>query len=317
VTGVPSSVTGMLPPAAGTLRVLHVSDTHLTGDGTLHNGVVDTTAALDALLERVDGIAGIDLVAVSGDCSDDGSPESYTVLRDRLAVFGRAHRAAVAIVPGNHDGRQGFRQVLVNGHLLGEDGSALMHTLEYLPPSVPVFGVQVVAGRRIVTVDTGVPGAGWGEVSEELLERLRTVLAEQDPAAPHGTVLVLHHPPLPAPTALHHALRLRNPDQLAAVIAGTDVRLVLGGHYHHHFAGTLGGVPVLVAPAVANDTDVAGPYERERVLVGTGALLVDLATDGTVWSTPIRVPRPDDGSVVFDHDEATVSRIAEGAGRPD
>jgi hypothetical protein len=95
------------------------------------------------------------------------------------------------------------------------------------------------------------------------------------------------------------------------------VRLVLAGHYHHHFAGALAGVPVLVAPAVANDTDVTGPYARERVLAGTGALLVDLAADGSVWSTPIRVPLPDDGRVVFDHDEARVAAIVAAAGRAD
>lgn len=307
----------MFDPADDTLRVLHVSDTHLSGDGTLHNGSVDTTAALDALLERVDGIAGVGLVVVSGDCSEDGSPESYTVLRDRLAAWGRAHGAAVVTVPGNHDDRAGFRQVLANGHVLGDGGSPLMHTLEYMPPSVPVFGVSIVAGRRIVTVDTSVPGAGWGEIAPEILDRLRTVLAEPDAAAPHGSVIVLHHPPLPAPTALHRALRLRNPDALAAVIAGSDVRVVLAGHYHHHFAGSLGGVPALVAPAVANDTDVAGPFERERVLAGTGALLVDLAADGGVWSTPIRVPLPGDGCVVFDHDAATVDAIVEAAGRAD
>jgi 3',5'-cyclic-AMP phosphodiesterase len=307
----------MFDPADGTLRVLHVSDTHLTGDGTLHNGSVDTTAALDALLERVDGITGVGLVVVSGDCSDDGTPESYQKLGDRLTAWARSHTAALVLVPGNHDGRAGFRQVMANGHVLGDGGSRLMHTLEHHAPTVPVFGSSIVAGRRIITVDTSVPGAGWGEVRPETLERLGTVLSTADPGAPLGSVLVLHHPPLPAPTALHHALRLRNPDALADVIAGTDVRLVLAGHYHHHFAGQLRGVPVLVAPAVANDNDLTDSYDRERALVGTGALIVDLAADGTVWSTPVRAIAPDEGRVVFELSEADVARIAAEAGRPD
>jgi 3',5'-cyclic AMP phosphodiesterase CpdA len=308
----------MLPVAPGTLRVLHLSDTHLTGDGALHQGSVDTTAVLDALLDGLARIDGIGLVVVSGDCSEDGSAASYQALHDRLVPFARDRGAALVTVPGNHDGREGFRQVLTNGHLLGEGGSPLMHTLEFHPPEVPVDGVSVVAGRRIVTLDTSVPGAGYGELRDEQISRLRDLLSSSGAStdAPHGTVLVLHHPPLPAPTALHEALRLQDPAALAEVVRGSDVRVVLAGHFHHHFAGTLAGtgVPVLVAPGAANDTDVAGPYGVERASVGTGALVVDLGSDGSVWSTPVRVPMPDDGREVFRHDEDTVARIAEAAG---
>ncbi|WFR66824.1 metallophosphoesterase [Curtobacterium flaccumfaciens] len=297
----------MQPPASGTLRVLHLSDTHLTGDGTLHQGSVDTTAALDSVLAHVDGVPGTGLVVVSGDVSEDGSPESYAALVERVGGWAERHGAALVAVPGNHDLREGFRQVLANGHVLGEGGRPLVHTMEYHPPTVPVWGQSLVAGRRIVTVDTSVPRAGYGEISDASLERLRAALAEEH--APHGSVLVLHHPPLPAPTALHDALKLRNPDALADAIRGSDVRVVLAGHYHHHFAGALAGVPVLVAPGVANDTDVTGPYDEEAAYVGSGALVVDVAEDGSVWSTPLRVPRAAADPLAFAFDADVVARV--------
>lgn len=299
----------MQHPAAGTLRILHLSDTHLTGDGALHQGSVDTTAALESVLARFDGAPGIGLVVVSGDVSEDGSPESYAALVERVGGWAERHGAALVVVPGNHDLREGFRQVLTNGHVLGEGARPLMHTMEYHPPTVPVWGQSLVAGRRIVTVDTSVPGAGYGEISAASLERLRAALDGEH--APHGTVVVLHHPPLPAPTALHAALQLRNPEALADVIRGSDVRVVLAGHYHHHFAGALAGVPVLVAPGVANDTDVTGPYDEEAAYVDAGALVVDVAEDGSVWSTPVRVPRPDADPLAFAFDADTVARIIE------
>lgn len=307
----------MQPPAAGTLRILHLSDTHLTGDGALHQGAVDTTVALERLLAHVDDVPGIGLVVVSGDVSEDGSPESYATVRDRVGGWAQRHGAALVAVPGNHDLREGFRQVLTNGHVLGEGGAALVHTMEYLPPTVPVSGQSVVAGRRIVTVDTSVPGAGYGELSDTALEHLRTALADADGAtdAPHGTVVVLHHPPLPAPTELHEALRLQNPEALADVIRGSDVRVVLGGHYHHHFAGSLAGVPVLVAPGVANDTDVVGPYDEESAVVDSGALVVDVAADGSIWSTPVRVPRGAADSRAFHLDAETVRSVIAAAGK--
>ncbi|WIB64292.1 metallophosphoesterase [Curtobacterium sp. MCBD17_040] len=301
----------MLPVAPGALRVLHLSDTHLTGDGSLHNGVVDTAATLAAVLARVADVPGVGLVVVSGDCSDDGTPASYQALLDRVGAWARAHGSAVVAVPGNHDGRAGFREVLGNGHVFAEGGAPVAHTLQHVAPSVPVDGVSMVAGRRIITLDTSVPGAGYGLLRPEQLERLRELLA--DPA-PYGTVLVLHHSPLPAPTALHEALRLQNPDELADALRGSDVRVVLAGHYHHHMVGTITGVPVLVAPGVANDTDIAGVYERERILAGAGALVVDVPAEGTVLSTPVHVPVPDEGRELFTFDEARVARIAAESG---
>lgn len=309
----PTSVTRMQPLAPGSLRILHLSDTHLTGDGALHQGSTDTTAALDAVLASAEGVPDVGLVVVSGDVSEDGTPESYTILRERLVRWAERHGAALVTVPGNHDLREGFRQVLANGHVLGEGGRPVMHTLEYLPPSVPVSGSSVVAGRRIVTLDTSVPGAGYGFVAEEALGRLRAALAEPEPDG-CGSVVVLHHPPMAAPTALHDALRLRNPDALADVLRGSDVRLVLGGHQHHHATGWFAGVPVLVAPAVANDTDVVGSYEEESAHVDAGYLVVDLAADGSVWSTPVRVPRPGADPVAFHHGAETVRRIIDAAG---
>lgn len=301
----------MQTPAPGTLRILHLSDTHLTGDGALHQGTVDTTAALEALLDHLGTVDGVGLVAVSGDVSEDGSPESYATVRRLVGGWAAQRGAAFVAVPGNHDQRAGFRQVLFDGHVLGEGGQELLHTMEHHDPSVPVRGQSLVAGRRVVTVDTSVPGAGYGEVGAAALEHLRAALAEP---APHGSVVVLHHPPLPAPTALHDALKLRNPGELAAVLRDSDVRVVLAGHYHHHFAGALAGVPVLVAPGVANDAEVTGPYDEETALVGTGALVVDVAEDGSLWSTPVRVPRPDADQRALHLDAETSARIAAAAG---
>ncbi|WP_242088629.1 metallophosphoesterase [Curtobacterium sp. DN_7.5] len=303
----------MQPLAPGSLRILHLSDTHLTGDGALHQGSTDTTAALDAVLASAEGVPDVGLVVVSGDVSEDGTPASYTRLRERVGGWAERHAAALVTVPGNHDLREGFRQVLANGHVLGEGGRPLAHTLEYLPPSVPVSGQSVVAGRRVVTVDTSVPGSGYGLIADEALDRLRRALSDGEPSD-GGSVVVLHHPPLPAPTALHEALRLRNAEAFADAIRGTDVRLVLGGHHHHHSAGSIAGVPVLVAPGVANDTDVVGAYDEESAHIDAGYLVVDLAADGSVWSSPVRVPRPDTDPLAFHLGADTVTRIIDAAG---
>lgn len=289
----------------GALRIVHLSDAHLTGDGTLHQGVVDTTAALDRVLAVADRVPDARLLVGSGDLSDDGSVASYEALRRRVVAWADRHGAHVALVPGNHDLRAGFGTLLGDGHGgPAPDGD---------PDETPVDGASEVDGWRVVTLDTSVPGAGYGLLRDAQLDRLRDLLATP---APRGTVLVLHHPPLSAPTTLHESLALQRPEALARVIEGTDVRVLLAGHYHHHMAGSFSGVPVLVAPGVANDTDVLAAPGTERAVRGSGFLVVDVHPDGTVRSTPVRVAGPDDGSTVFELDEEQTTAVAAAAGVP-
>ena len=303
-----------LPP--GSLRLVHLSDSHLTGDGRLHQGSVDTLAALDRVLAEAARVEGARLLVGSGDLSDDGSTASYALLRDRLEAWAAARAVAhtpdaapapapaVVLVPGNHDLRAGFTEVLGDGHLAhGAQPCA----------TEPVDGVSLVDGWRVVTLDTSVPRAGYGLLRPEQLDRLRDLLAEP---APRGSVVVLHHPPLPAPTTLHESLALQAPEALAEALEGTDVRVVLAGHYHRPVVGSLAGVPVLVAPAVANETDVCAPHGTERAVRGSGFLIVDLLPDGSARSTPVRVHDEHDGAEVFVLDEEAVRAIAVAAGAP-
>jgi 3',5'-cyclic AMP phosphodiesterase CpdA len=154
----------------------------------------------------------------------------------------------VAWSVGNHDLRAPLRE-----HLLG------------LPPTEePLDTVQQVRGLRLVTVDTSIPGRVEGGLEEAQLEWLRSALAEP---AEHGTVLALHHPPLPVEVTAMARLHLTGQDRLAAVLAGTDVRAVLGGHLHYATASVLAGVPVFTVPALAYTIRLTAP--------GTGVVGAD------------------------------------------
>lgn len=64
------------------------------------------------------------------------------------------------------------------------------------------------------------------------------------------------------------------------VLRGSDVRLILSGHYHHALGDSLilgdQQIPVLVAPGVVNVNDVLAPEGHERALRTSGAQLVTL-----------------------------------------
>jgi 3',5'-cyclic AMP phosphodiesterase CpdA len=82
--------------------------------------------------------------------------------------------------------------------------------------------------------------------------------------APIGTVIALHHPPLPSPTPLTAAIELLNPADLAAAIRDSDVRVVLAGHTHVVSAGCLAGVPVWTGGAIATTLDSLAPGAAPR-----------------------------------------------------
>ncbi|MEZ0493443.1 metallophosphoesterase [Kineococcus sp. TBRC 1896] len=272
-------------------RILHLSDTHLVAAGALHNGVVDTTAALGHVLESLHGTGPLDAVVVSGDVSDDGTVASYATARDLVGGFARSHGAVAVFAMGNHDSREQFTDVLG-----------------------PTRSVHDVDGFRLVVLDSSVPGRGYGVLDRGQLTWLRTELATP---APRGSAVVLHHSPVRAPTVLHEALRLQDPDDLLAAVAGTDVRVVLSGHYHHHAAQTYpSGLTALVAPGVANRSDPFVAHGRERALRGHGALLVEVDDTGAIFSSVLSIPSPGDGEELFVLDEETVQRIAAEAGVP-
>jgi len=271
-----------------TLRILHLSDTHLLGDPEARHNGIDTTAALELVLARAAQIEGIGLVVASGDLAEDGSVAAYEKLRERVEAFAAARGAATAYAMGNHDLPDGFEQVL---------GAR--------------DGVLEVGGFRVIRLDTSVPGAGYGELFPEQLEWLADRLASP---AGHGTVVVMHHAPVPAWSALLRALELQGADAVVSALGAGDVRLVLSGHYHHSVATRVGGIPVIVAPGVTNTTDALAPAGHERASAGSGFAVTDLPESGEPATTFVHVPAPRDGEWLFEMDEALVAKIAAEAG---
>jgi hypothetical protein len=174
-------------------------------------------------------------------------------------------------------------------------------------------GVVDIRGFRVIRLDTSVPGYGSGRLDETELAWLREQLA--DPA-PHGTIVVVHHAPTSASSALLAALELRDPGALLEVCAAGDVRLILGGHYHHAHLVIERGIPVAIAPGVANHSDPLAPAGRERALVGSGFSVVELPEDGAPRITAMAVAGPDDGRELFDLGPDEVARIARAAAEP-
>ncbi|GIF41551.1 metallophosphoesterase family protein [Actinoplanes xinjiangensis] len=249
-----------------THRILHLSDPHVTGSGIDEDGV-DAAGALDRILYDARFVKEIDVVLVTGDIADDGSAEGCAAVLQRVGAFARERGIPHVYTTGNHDAREPFAKVFGSAHL-GPDGADLGES------GPDRAAVSEVAGLRIVTLDSLVPGAVHGVVGEDQLDWLSGVLSRPAPA---GTVVALHHPPIAIGTSPSMAdVNLRNGDRLAQVLAGSDVRAVLCGHYHAQVSGFLAGIPVWVTPGVVTRIDLTAPSHLVRGVLGAGATVVDL-----------------------------------------
>lgn len=219
--------------------LLHLSDTHLIAGEELLYGAVDADARLQRLLERIEAAQITPSALVfTGDLVDAGEPAAYRRLRALVEPFAARLGCTVVWVMGNHDDRAAMRR-----HLLGEAASG-----------DPMDRVFLVDGLRIVALDTSVPGHHYGEVTDEQLAWLAGVL---EVPAPFGTVLAMHHPPLPTVADLAVAVELREQHRLGRVLAGTDVRAILAGHLHYSSFGEFAGIPVSVASSTCYTQDLA------------------------------------------------------------
>ncbi|WP_264992457.1 phosphodiesterase, partial [Mycobacterium montefiorense] len=226
--------------------IAHISDTHLiAGDGDLY-GDVDAEARLSELLERLEASQiRPDAVIFTGDLADKGQPGAYRKLRCLVEPLADRLGAEVIWVMGNHDNRAALRE----------------HLLREAPTMAPMDRVHDIAGLRVIVLDTSVPGYHHGEIAPAQLQWLAAQLAEP---APFGTILAMHHPPIPCVQDLSVMVELRDQGPLAAVLRGTDVRSILAGHLHYSTSATFAGIPVSVASASCYSQDLLTAGTRGR-----------------------------------------------------
>lgn len=249
-----------------THSIAHLSDTHLVAEGWLY-GDVDADARLRQIFEKLARSQDrLDALIFTGDLTDRGETEAYQQLRSLVEPIAAELGAQVIWAMGNHDDRARFRHVL----------------LDETPHTAPIDQVHDLAGLRVISLDTSVPGAHHGEITDEQLAWLAAELAVP---APHGTVLAMHHPPVPCVQDLAVLVELRDQPRLAEVLRGSDVRTILGGHLHYSTSATFAGIPVSVAAATCYTQDLTVPVGGQRGHDGAqGFNLVHVYPDTVVHS---------------------------------
>lgn len=239
---------GQYPPPRHVIA--HLSDTHLLAGRRPLYGALDVDATMGRALAQLERSgAAPEAIVVTGDLADLGEPEAYERLKAAVEPVAERLGSRVIWVMGNHDEREPFARIL-----LGEPET-----------DAPQDRVHDLDGLRVIALDSTVHGYHHGALDDDQLAWLADVLATP---APHGTLLALHHPPLPSTVEVMAILELEDQHRLAEVLRGSDVRGILAGHLHYSTTGTFAGIPVSVAAATCYSIDPSG---GEGALVGVDA----------------------------------------------
>ena len=229
--------------------ILHFSDTHLiSGDGELYDDVNADNHLRQIFAELEASNARPEAMVFTGDIADVGELSAYHKIRSIVEPVAERLGAKVIWAMGNHDNRENFRTGLMG-----------------LPASAaPIYETHDINGLRIITIDTSIPGHHHGEIDDEQLQWLANELKAP---AKDGTILALHHPPVPSVLDLAMTVELVDQYKLAEVIRGSDIRSIIAGHLHYSSTATFAGIPVSVASSTCYtqnlNVPVGGTFGRD------------------------------------------------------
>jgi 3',5'-cyclic AMP phosphodiesterase CpdA len=230
------------------LLIAQISDPHLsTPDAELFGGY-QPDFALARVLERVANLAPRpDFVWLTGDLTENGTPEEYANLRGRLASFD----LPAAAIPCNHDRRAAFAAALAHSAVRIGAGA----TLDLVVDDHPV---------RMIGLDTLSEGEAVGRLAPRQLDWLGGRLAEA-PGRP--TIVFMHHPPFRTGIGFSDASRCADGDRLAEIVARhRNVLRIAAGHVHRAVHTGFAGTIASICPAVAWATPLDfAPDARPRL----------------------------------------------------
>ena len=241
------------------LRVVQVSDCHVSSDPAANYRGIRSGSTLQSLLPAIRDFQP-DLLLLTGDVSEDTSPESY----GRVSALLSSIETPVLALPGNHDDPVVMARYFPRGPWDGP----MFHALE---------------DWQFVLLDSTRPGEICGFFDEERIDGLRQGLARSK--AEH-LLVALHHQPVEVGSPCFDRYPLQAPEALLGLLDNEPrVRCVAWGHIHQDYSSEYNGIRMLGSPSTAANTrpgtekftlDEFGPACRWLILGGEGDIKTGL-----------------------------------------
>ena len=206
------------------LKILQITDAHLTDSDAGELLGVNTRDSLDAVLSEVNKLhSKPDYVLATGDLAQDASSGAYQHFKSKMSQF----NCPVSWFSGNHDNRDVMRQVVGSGNELNK--------------------VVRIKGWQFILLDSLVVGKVHGYLASSELETLEGALKERPDL---HTIVCLHHHPVSIQSAWLDNIGLHNRDAFFQIIDRYDnVKAILWGHIHQQIDEERKGVALYATPS--------------------------------------------------------------------
>jgi 3',5'-cyclic-AMP phosphodiesterase len=257
-------------------RFIHLTDLHVSHpDAGDPPHMPDTAGALRRVVGLINDMdRQPDFVVASGDLTNTGDAQSYTVLQEALAPL----RAPLVMALGNHDKRGGFNKAMGRP----EDDS-------------PYFHDALMGDLHVIVLDTLVPGRVAGTIDDAQFDFLQAALARHPE---HAKLIVMHHPPRVDPDGLTWGTTdMASTDRLAEMLKGHRVAGILSGHIHINRVSHWHGVPVVISVGLNSTVDMLETDDL-RIVEGTGMAICEWRESGLSASFVPLSPLPKELGVI-------------------
>lgn len=238
------------------LLVAQITDTHLfaeSNQGTMYG--VQTNKSFLTVLDKLGQLKPQpDLLLLTGDISQDETPESYQHLASLLSPL----NIPTYWVAGNHDRLPIMEQVLNSA------------------PISPAKSWEM-GGWHFFLLNTNVPGCVYGQVSPESLTWLESQLKM---LGNQPVLIALHHPPVKINSEWMDKISLHDSEPLLKIINHyPQIKIVISGHVHQEFETKINGVCYLTTPSTCIQFEPQNPeFSIDKKL--PGLRLLTLYPDG-------------------------------------
>lgn len=225
----------LAPVHGSTMLIAQITDLHIRPRGKPAYRVSETNALTERALDAVANLnPRPDIVVITGDLTDCGLAEEYTLLKQLLSRLG----IPTLLLPGNHD----RRDTLIAGLDLGPHAVLDSGFIQFVADLGPM---------RLIGLDTLVPGQSSGALCETRLAFLDKALAGADgkPVA-----IFMHHPPFHCGIRHMDAIRLFDgAEEFRALVSRhPNVERILCGHHHRPIQARYAGTLAQIAPSVTH-----------------------------------------------------------------
>lgn len=222
------------------LKFIQITDFHLVSPGDTLFGLNPTERASLCLDDIARWHADADFCVISGDLTNYGDPAAYNWLANKLASF----PIKTFLIPGNHDDRCALLEAFPH---MGRDSKGFIQYAHECPQGVFLF------------LDTLKGAVSEGEYCAERRSWLKAQLSS---ASDRPVWIFMHHPPFDVGIAYMDRLKLEDPDEFAAILAGhNDIRHIFFGHIHRATYINWHGIPCTSLPGTCHQI----PINRESI----------------------------------------------------